>query len=132
KEMGREASSHPTLFTRFADTLVGHHGAMVRPRASTQLDYEGELAVVIGREARHVKAETAMDYIAGYTCFNDGSVRDWQRHTSQFTAGKNFPGTGPLGPELVTPDAVTDFEKRTLTTRLNGLVVQQATLGQMI
>ena len=132
QEMGRETASYPTLFTRFTDTLVGHNGTIIRPRVSTSLDFEGELAFVIGRESRGVKAEAAMDHVAGFTCFNDATVRDWQRHTSQFVPGKNFPCTGALGPELVTPDEVTDFGARSLTTRLNGQVMQSATLGQMI
>ncbi|MBC7793163.1 MAG: fumarylacetoacetate hydrolase family protein, partial [Clostridia bacterium] len=79
KEMGREKAEFPTLFTRFADTLIGHNAPLVRPRVSASFDYEGELAVVIGREARHVPADRAMSVVAGYSCFNDASVRDWQR-----------------------------------------------------
>ncbi len=132
QEMGRETASYPTLFTRFADTLVGHNGSIVRPRVSTSLDFEGELAFVIGREAKAVKVDHAMGHVAGFTCFNDATLRDWQRHTSQFVPGKNFFSTGALGPQLVTPDEVPDFGGRSLTTRLNGQVMQAATLGQMI
>ncbi|MBM3778400.1 MAG: fumarylacetoacetate hydrolase family protein [Acidimicrobiia bacterium] len=131
-EMGRPPLAHPTIFTRFPDTLVGHQAPIVRPRVSTALDFEGELAVVIGKEARHVPRERALEYVAGYACFNDASVRDWQRHTSQFTPGKNFPGTGPLGPDLVTPDEVGPLGSQRIQTRLNGTVVQAATLDQMI
>ena len=132
KEMNRDRAAHPTLFTRFADTLVGHGSALLRPRVSTSLDYEGELAVIIGREARHVPVEKAYEYVAGYTCFNDATIRDWQRHTSQFTPGKNFPCTAALGPALVTRDEVASLSPLSLTTRLNGAVMQQATLEQMI
>jgi 2-keto-4-pentenoate hydratase/2-oxohepta-3-ene-1,7-dioic acid hydratase in catechol pathway len=130
QEMGRQKTDYPTLFTRFADTLVGHGGAIVRPRLSTALDYEGELAVIIGREAKSVKAEHALDYIAGFACFNDATVRDWQRHTTQFLPGKNFPSSGALGPEMVSE--LPELGTRSIVTRLNGQVVQQATLGQMI
>lgn len=132
RETGRPKSDHPSLFTRFADTLVGHRGEIQRPRVSTSLDYEGELAVVIGRPAYRVPPQRALDAVAGYTCFNDATLRDWQRHTNQFTPGKNFPATGSLGPELVTPDEIEHFEDLKLETRLNGGVVQSAKLGDMI
>jgi 2-keto-4-pentenoate hydratase/2-oxohepta-3-ene-1,7-dioic acid hydratase in catechol pathway len=96
------------------------------------LDFEGELAVIIGKGGRYIKRESAMEHVAGYSCHNDATLRDWQRHTTQFTAGKTFPGTGPLGPYLVTPDQIADFDASTLETRLNGITVQSATLGQMI
>ena len=132
KETGRDVVAHPTIFGRFADTLVGHDQPIVRPRASTDLDFEGELAVVIGRHAHQVPKAQALNYVAGYTCFNDGSIRDWQRHTSQFLPGKNFPSTAPLGPELVTPDEVGPLRDLRIESRLNGTVMQQATLGEMI
>lgn len=125
-EMGREKPEYPTLFTRFPDTLVGHGEAIVRPRISTQFDYEGELAIVIGKTARYVSAARALDHVAGYTCLLDGSVRDWQRHTTQFTPGKNFPATGGCGPWLVTTDEMPDPAALRLTTRVNGEVLQQA------
>jgi 2-keto-4-pentenoate hydratase/2-oxohepta-3-ene-1,7-dioic acid hydratase in catechol pathway len=132
KETGRDRPDRPTIFTRFADSQTAHNAAIVRPTASEKLDYEGELAVVIGRNARHVKAANAFDYIAGYACYNDGSVRDWQRHTPQLTPGKNFPRTGGFGPWLVTADELGDPSKLSLTTRLNGEVVQQATTDDLI
>jgi 2-keto-4-pentenoate hydratase/2-oxohepta-3-ene-1,7-dioic acid hydratase in catechol pathway len=131
-ETGRAKSAHPALFTRFADTLVGHRQKLRRPAISATLDYEGELAVVIGRRADRVPRERALDCVAGYSCFNDASIRDWQYHTHQFIPGKNFPATGGFGPALVTPDEVDRFEARTIQTRLNGAVVQSATLGDMI
>lgn len=132
EETGRSTSDYPTLFSRFPDTLTGHRSAIVRPTVSTELDYEGELAVVIGRPARHVPAAKAMDVVAGYTCFNDASVRDWQRHTHQYLPGKNFPSTAPCGPELVTPDEVGPLKELRIETRLNGQMMQSATFGDMI
>ncbi|KAA0998815.1 fumarylacetoacetate hydrolase family protein [Paraburkholderia panacisoli] len=132
KETGREVPTKPMFFTRFADSQTAHDGPIVRPLASEKLDFEGELAVVIGRTARHVKAADAFGYVAGYSCYNDGSVRDWQKHTIQFIPGKNFPSTGGFGPWLVTPDELGDPSQLSLTTRLNGEVVQQATTDDLI
>ena len=97
-EMGRERPERPVLFARFMDSVVGHERPLVRPAASVQYDYEGELAVVIGRRARHVRREDALDYVAGWSCFNDGSVRDFQWHSPQWTAGKNFHASAAFGP----------------------------------
>ena len=123
---------HPSIFTRFADTLVAHKAPIILPSVSTMLDYEGELAIVIGKAGRHIAERDAMAHIAGYCAANDGTVRDWQRHTGQFTPGKNFPSTGGLGPWLVTPEEIADFDAVTLTTRLNGTIMQHASLGQLI
>lgn len=132
KETGREEVSHPTIFTRFANSQVGHNRPMIRPKASTHFDYEGELALVIGKPGRHIAKADAFSHIAGYACYNDGSIRDWQRHTIQFTPGKNFVGTGAFGPWLVTPDEVGPLDKLRLMTRLDGVTVQETTLGDMI
>jgi 2-keto-4-pentenoate hydratase/2-oxohepta-3-ene-1,7-dioic acid hydratase in catechol pathway len=129
-EVGRELPKQPSLFIRFADTLIGHGGEMIRPTVSDNFDFEGELALVIGTGGRHIKPERALDHVAGYTCFVDGSVRDYQKFS--VTSGKNFPGTGPLGPWLVTRDEITDPSRLTLTTRLNGKEVQHATTDQLI
>ena len=129
-EVGRKLPPQPSVFARLTNTLLGHDGAMVRPLVSTQFDFEGELAVIIGRRARHVPPERALDHVAGYACFVDGSVRDFQKHS--VTAGKNFPATGPLGPWIVTADEIPDPGRLTLTTRLNGQVVQHTTIDQMI
>ncbi len=129
---GREAPKHPMLFVRHPDSLVGSEQPMVRPKVSEQFDFEGEFAFVIGRRGRHVAAKNALDYVAGYTCFNDGSVRDFQRHTTQFTPGKNFWHSGAMGPWMVTSDEMTDPTKSTLTTRLNGSVMQQATTDDLL
>lgn len=132
EEAGREIPKQPMIFTRFADSQTAHQQPIVRPWLSEQLDFEGEFAVVIGKRARHVKAEDAFAYVAGYSCYNDGSIRDWQRHTIQFTPGKNFPRTGAFGPWLVTADEIPDPSKLTLTTRLNGVTVQHAGIDDLI
>ena len=129
-EVGRELPKQPSMFVRFTDTLVGHGGDMIRPSVSDNFDFEGELAVVIGKPGRHIKAEHALDHVAGYTCFVDGSVRDFQKFS--VTSGKNFPGTGPLGPWLVTTDDIPDPSKLTLTTRLNGTQVQHSATDLLI
>ena len=102
-ESGREQPKYPMIFLRFANSQVGHRQPIIRPNVSDQLDYEGELAVIIGERCRHVTAAESKHVVAGYSCYNDGSVRDWQRHTGQFTPGKNFPKTGGFGPSMVTP-----------------------------
>lgn len=131
-ETGREKAAFPTLFTRFADTLVADGEPLVLPRESERLDFEGELAVIIGKAGRRIAEADALSHVAGYACFNDATIRDWQAHTSQFTPGKNFPATGGFGPWIVTVDEVSDPQSLTLTTRLNGEVVQQASTGDMI
>lgn len=132
KETGRHATEYPTVFTRFADTQVGHLGKLVRPHASNEFDYEGELAVIIGKGGRYIPKESAMSCVAGFSCYNDASVRDFQRHSTQFTAGKNFPGTGGFGPCLVTPDEVGDAHGLAIRTLLNGEVMQNADTSQLI
>ncbi|WP_329045750.1 fumarylacetoacetate hydrolase family protein [Amycolatopsis sp. NBC_01488] len=127
-----EPPTRPPFFLRVAGSLCGHLEPIVQPTVSDRLDYEGELAVVVGRRARHVPPSEAYDVIAGYSCFNDGSVRDWQRHTAQITSGKNFAGTGAFGPWLTTRDEVADIDDVQLTTRLNGKVMQQTKIGEMI
>ncbi len=123
---------YPAIFIRFADTQIGHLETVIRPRESEQLDYEAELALIIGKGGRHIKASEAMAHVAGYSCYNDVSVRDYQRHASQWTPGKNFPRTGPFGPFLVTPDEVGDLQGKKIATRLNRDTVQSSTLDMMI
>jgi len=132
KETGRAEVGHPTIFARYANSQTGHLRDIVRPRVSTELDFEGELAVIIGKPGRYIARGDALGHVAGYACYNDGSVRDWQRHTHQFTPGKNFPDTGAFGPWMITPDEVGDLGPLRLQTRVNGQVVQDTTLGQMI
>ena len=131
-ETGRSEVGHPTIFTRFANTQVGHEQHVVLPWVSDKLDWEGELAVVIGRSGRHIAEDDAFAHIAGFSCYNDVTVRDWQGHTHQFTPGKNFVGTGAFGPWLVTTDEMGPLEGLRLQTRLNGDIVQDATLNEMI
>jgi 2-keto-4-pentenoate hydratase/2-oxohepta-3-ene-1,7-dioic acid hydratase in catechol pathway len=132
RETGRAEADFPAIFTRFADTLVAHGAPLIRPKASHDFDYEGELAVVIGKAGRAIPKDEAPAYVAGYSCFNDASVRDWQRHNSQFTPGKNFPGTGGFGPWLVTPDEVGELATQCVVTRLNGQTVQNQRVAEMI
>ena len=132
EEMGRAVPDHPVVFTRFASTLVGHNQPILRPSVSRQFDFEGELAVVIGRAARHVPRERALDFVAGYSCFMDGSVRDFQRHTHQFTPGKNFDRSGAMGPCIVTSDEIGDPSGLELMTRLNGKVMQSGRTGELL
>jgi 2-keto-4-pentenoate hydratase/2-oxohepta-3-ene-1,7-dioic acid hydratase in catechol pathway len=131
-EMGRDLPTHPWVFTRSADSFVGHGNAMIRPAVSEQFDFEGELALVIGKTAHRVNAESALDHVAGYCCLNDGSIRDFQRHTAQFTPGKNFWRSGAMGPWLVTADEVGDPAELELETRLNGEVMQSAPTSDLI
>ena len=132
EETGRSEVDYPTVFTRFADTQVGHLQPIVKSATAERLDYEGEMAVIIGKYGRNISEADAMSHVAGYACYNDGSVRDWQRHTSQFTPGKNFPNTGGFGPYLVTADEVGDYTKLPIQTRLNGEVVQDAALSDLL
>ena len=132
EETGRPDVDNPTVFTRFADTQVGHRQALIKPDVTDRFDYEGEMAVIIGRGGRNISEATALEHVAGYACYNEGSVRNWQRHTSQFIPGKNFPGTGAFGPYLVTPDEVGDYRSLPIQTRLNGQVMQDARLSDMI
>jgi 2-keto-4-pentenoate hydratase/2-oxohepta-3-ene-1,7-dioic acid hydratase in catechol pathway len=131
-ETKRADSEYPSLFLRFNDSLAADGDVVLRPSFSERFDWEGELAFVIGKGGRHIPKAQAFEHIAGYACFNDISVRDWQRHTHQFTPGKNFPGTAPFGPYLVTRDEVPDVTKLTLETRLNGKVMQHASIDDLI
>ncbi|MBB5536395.1 fumarylacetoacetate hydrolase family protein [Rhizobium giardinii] len=130
-ETKRPETAYPTLFIRWSNTQVGHRQALVRPNESTRFDYEGEMAIVIGKGGRHIPADQAMSHVIGYSCYNDGSVRDWQKHTSQFTAGKNFIASAGFGPWLVV-DEISDPNTLTLTTRLNGKIVQQSGVDLLI
>jgi len=131
REMGRGRPEYPVIFVRFADSLVGHGQPLVRPTASEQLDFEGELAVVIGRTARHVTRAEALEHVAGFSCFNDGSVRDFQMRALQWTPGKNFRHSGSFGPWLVTRDECPDPAALHLQTRLNGRVMQDESTSEL-
>lgn len=130
KEMGGEAPVQPNLFMRTPQSLVGHQQSVVKPKVSDQYDYEGELAVIIGRGGRHIPTEKALAFVAGYSCFLDGSVRDFQKHS--FTAGKNFDSSGACGPWLVPAQEIADPQALRLVTRVNGEVLQDASTGDMI
>ncbi|MFT8244310.1 fumarylacetoacetate hydrolase family protein [Roseomonas sp. BN140053] len=132
QETGRPLPKNPMIFTRFANSQVGAEQPMLRPPESEQFDYEGELAVVIGTGGRRIPKARAFEHVAGYSCYNDGTLRDWQRHTVQFIPGKNFAHTGAFGPWLVTADELTDPAAQTLTTRLNGEVMQHAPISDLM
>ncbi|MBT7956916.1 MAG: fumarylacetoacetate hydrolase family protein [Rhodospirillaceae bacterium] len=130
-ETGRGAQEEPMFFIRTNHGLIGAYDPIIRPNCSDMLDFEGELAVIIGKGGRHISKEKAHEHIAGYSIFNDGTIRDWQRHTIQFCPGKNFEGTGPFGPWLMTPDEFGDPYAQELTTRLNGEQVQHTSIADM-
>ena len=128
-EMGTEKGPYPTVFVRLNDTLVGHGGALIKPRNSDAFDYEGEVALVIGKAGRHIAEADAMDFVAGYTCFMDASVRDYQKQN--LIAGKNFPGTGGMGPWFVPAHAMPAPHDIRLETRLNGAAMQSGRLDEL-
>ena len=131
KETGRDKPAKPSIFTRYPSSVVGHEQPLIRPEASDWFDYEGELAVIIGKPGRNIAPQDAMSHVGGYSCFNDGSIRDYQRHTSQFWAGKNFDDSGSMGPWLVTADELTAPEAQVMETRLNGEVVQSTSIADL-
>ncbi len=131
-EMKRADSEYPAIFTRFADSLTAHGAPLPKPANTQRFDFEGELAVIMGQGGRSIAQADAFKHIAGYACFNDGSARDWQRHTHQWTPGKNFPATGPLGPFMATREAIPDVNALTLESRLNGQVMQHASVADLI
>jgi 2-keto-4-pentenoate hydratase/2-oxohepta-3-ene-1,7-dioic acid hydratase in catechol pathway len=132
-ESGFVPPDYPTIFTRFASSLVGAGAPIIRPRVSTQLDYEGEMVAVIGTGGRHIPEENALDHVIGYSIFNDASVRDYQKKAPQWTIGKNFDGTGAFGPYLVTADELPRGGKGLhIQTRLNGQLVQDASTNDMV
>ena len=132
KETGRPDVDNPTIFTRFADSQVAHMQPMIKPDNSDRFDYEAEMAIIIGKGGRFISEDEALSHIAGYACYNDGSIRNYQRHTSQYTPGKTFPGTGGFGPYMVTPGEVGDYRKLPIELRLNGNIMQKATLADLI
>lgn len=132
QETGKAVTEKPVIFLRVAGSQLAHGEDIVRPRVSAQLDYEGEIAIVIGRGGRHIAEADAWSHIAGYSCYNDASVRDWQFHTSQGGPGKNFWKTGAFGPWLVTSDEIAPNQTMTLVTRLNGQELQRATTDMMV
>ena len=131
-ETGREETPNPVLFARYAGSQVGHDQPLIKPLESDKFDYEGEVAVIIGKQGRRISEADAMDHVAGYACYNDGSVRDWQKHTHQFMPGKTFAGTGGFGPWMTTADEIADHTTMRLQTRLNGETVQDTTLDMLV
>ena len=131
-EGGRDIPEWPMIFTRFANSQVGHGQAMIKPNASDMFDFEGEMAVIIGKTCRHVSEADALSVVAGYSCYNDGSIRDYQRHTSQFVPGKSFYKSGAFGPWMITADEIPDPASLTLMTRLNGEEMQRATTDDLL
>ncbi|RVU02283.1 FAA hydrolase family protein [Novosphingobium umbonatum] len=131
-ETGRDESAAPIIFTRFANTQVGHDQPLLRPQESEQLDFEGEIAIVIGKGGRRIPTDQAWEHVAGYAPYCDATIRDWQHKTGQWTPGKNFIGTGGFGPWMVTRDEIEDGKNLTLITRLNGEEVQRTTTDLLI
>ena len=132
-EGGADTPTFPEVFFRGATSLIPHNGIIIRPHCSETLDFEGEFALVIGKNCRHATEDNALDFIAGYTLFNDATIRDYQRFSSQWTVGKNFDGTGAFGPELVTPDELPDgMAGLSLTTKLNGELMQDGQIDNLV
>lgn len=131
KETGREKPKYPSIFTRYPSSVLGHDVPLIRPKVSEKFDYEGELAVIIGKEGRHIAEADAWDYVGGYAPFNDGSIRDYQIHTSQFWPGKSFDDTGSMGPWIVTPDEIDNIGDAHLQTRVNGMTVQDTLINDL-
>lgn len=125
-------ASYPSMFIRFPESITGAGSALRIPRVSTQLDFEAELAIVIGRGGRYIERDAALSHVAGYTCCNEGSVRDWQVHTSQVSPGKNFFSSGALGPWMVTADEIDDPGNLAIACRVNGTVMQSSNTAKMI
>ena len=131
-EAGRDRTENPALFLRVPESQVGHNRPILRPRESDKLDYEAEIAIVIGKPGRRIAYDRAWEHVAGYAPYNDGSIRDWQRHTIQWIPGKNFKHTGGFGPWMVTSDEIKPGEVLELSARLNGQTMQHATTDMMI
>ena len=132
-EGGAETPTFPEIFYRGASSLIAHNAPIIRPIVSDKLDFEGEIAFVVGKTCRHATEESALDFIAGYTLFNDATIRDYQRFSSQWTIGKNFDGTGAFGPELVTADELPPgIEGLRLTTTLNGELMQDGQTNDLV
>ncbi len=131
-ETGRTVEENPCIFHRYPDSQIGHQQPMIRPIVSDEFDYEAEMAIIMGGGGRHIAPEDALQHIVGYSCYNEGTIRDWQRHTRQFGMGKNFMHTGAFGPWMVSADEIPDHTKMSLVMRLNGKEMQRADLTQLI
>jgi 2-keto-4-pentenoate hydratase/2-oxohepta-3-ene-1,7-dioic acid hydratase in catechol pathway len=131
KETGREKPKYPSIFTRYPSSVLGSAAPLLKPACSDEFDYEGELAVIIGKPGRNIPAAEAKDHILGYSCFNDGTIRDFQRHTTQFWSGKSFDDSGSMGPWIVTADELPNPENEHLRTVLNGQEVQATPIADL-
>lgn len=129
---GQVEPKYPLVFTRFGNSFTGHGRPLIKPGVTEKYDFEGDLAVVIGKPGHKIAPDQAMSHVAGYCCLNDGSARDWQKHSSQFTPGKNFYRSGSFGPWLVTADEIPDVKALSLRTRVNGEVKQEIGMDRMI
>tara|TARA_Y100001970_G_scaffold289973_1_gene422004 strand:+ start:954 stop:1805 length:852 start_codon:yes stop_codon:yes gene_type:complete len=132
KETGRTVEQNPVIFLRVPESQTAHKQPIQRPKVSTNLDYECEMAVIMGDAGKHIKPEDSLNHIVGYSCYNESTVRDWQQHTRQFGMGKNFEKTGSFGPHMVLAENISDYTKLSIQTRLNGKVMQDAKLSQLI
>ena len=132
KETGRTVEQNPVIFLRVPESQTAHKQPIQRPKVSTSLDYECEMAVIMGEGGKHIKPEDALKHIVGYSCYNECTVREWQQHTRQFGMGKNFEKTGSFGPYMVLAENISDYTKLKIQTRLNGKVMQDAKLSQLI
>ena len=132
EETGIKPEKNPVIFLRVSESQTAHNQPIQKPKVSTYLDYECELAVVMGEGGKHIKTEDALKNVVGYSCYNECTIRDWQQHTKQFTMGKNFERTGSFGPHMVLSEDILDYTKLTIQTKLNGQVMQKAKLSQLI
>ena len=132
KETGRKIEQNPVIFFRVPESQTAHNQPIQRPKVSTYLDYECEMAVIMGETSKHVKPENALKHIVGYSCYNESTIRDWQQHTEQFGMGKNFEKTGSFGPHMILAENIPDYKKLSIQTRLNGKIMQNAKLSQLI
>ena len=126
KETNRTVEENPVIFHRFPESQTAHLQSIQRPVVSKSLDFEGEMAVIMGEGGKHIKPDDALKHIVGYSCYNESTIREWQRHTRQFGMGKNFEKTGSFGPHMVLAEDIKDYKNLTIETRLNGEVMQNA------
>ena len=131
-EIGITLEKNPVIFLRVPESQTAHKQIIQKPKVSNHLDYEGEMAVIMSNAGKHIEPKNALKHIAGYSCYNESTVRDWQQHTKQFTMGKNFEKTGSFGPYMVLAEEISDYKKLTIKTRLNDKVMQEASLSQLI
>ena len=132
KETGRKTKQNPVIFFRVPESQTSHNQPIQKPKVSSHLDYECEMAVIMGNAGKHIKPENALKHIVGHSCYNECTIRDWQQHTEQFGMGKNFEKTGSFGPHMILAENIPDYKKLSIQTRLNGKIMQNAKLSQLI